>query len=72
MFSFKRILSLVLVCAMLMSSVACLGGVFTIGAAAEDAAAYAAAEKASSNEVFSAPHYPSSEEQPSDEGNTLV
>ena len=41
-------------------------------AAAEDAAAYAAAEKASSNEVFSAPHYPSSEEQPSDEGNTLV
>ncbi|MBQ4338297.1 MAG: hypothetical protein IJC37_02625, partial [Clostridia bacterium] len=38
MFSFKRILSLVLVCAMLMSSVACLGGVFTIGAAAEDAA----------------------------------
>lgn len=41
-------------------------------AAAEDAAAYAAAEKASSNEVFSAPHYTSSEEQPSDEGNTLV
>jgi len=41
-------------------------------AAAEDAAAYAAAEKASSNEVFSAPHYSSSEEQPSDEGNTLV
>ena len=38
MSNFKRILSLVLVCAMLMSSVACLGGVFTIGAAAEDAA----------------------------------
>ncbi len=37
MSNFKRVLSLVLVCAMLMSSVACLGGVFTIGAAAEDA-----------------------------------
>ena len=35
---FKRLMSFVLVFAMLMSSVSCLGGVFTIGAAAEDAA----------------------------------
>lgn len=39
--------------------------------AAEDAAAYAAAEKASSNEAFAAPHYASSEAESTEE-NPLI